>query len=62
MFELDVIDEEATWFMGFIFPGHLGEFATLPERTSLQRKIKEYLLSGKKIGVAKGYLKEEYIV
>ena len=62
MFELDVIDEEATWFLGFIFPGHAGEFETLPEKTSLQRKIKEALLSGKKIGVAKGHLKEEYIV
>lgn len=62
MFELDKIDAEATWFMGFIFPGHAGEFATLPERTSLQKKIKERLLSGKKIGVAKGHLKEEFIL
>lgn len=62
MFELDEIDEEATWFMGFIFPGYAGELETLPERTSLQKKIKETLLSEKKIGVAKGHLKEEYIV
>ena len=62
LFDLDMIDDEATWFMGFIFPGHSGEVETLPERTSLQKKIKEMLLSGKKIGVAKGHLKEEYIV
>ena len=63
MFRLDEIDTEATWFMGFIFPGHANDsIETLPEGTSLQRKIKEMLLSGKKIGVAKGHLKEEYIV
>ncbi len=62
MFELDVIDEEATWFMGFVFPGHAGEYETLPEKTSLQKKIKERLIAGKKIGVARGHLKEEYLV
>ena len=63
MFDLDVIDPEATWFMGFIYPGHAGdEIKMLPENTGLQKKAKEYLLSGKKIGVAKGHLKEEYTV
>lgn len=62
MFELDEIDEDATWFMGFVFPGHTGELKTLPEKTSLQKKIKERLLAGKKIGVAKGHLKEEFTV
>lgn len=62
MFELDEIDEEATWFMGFVFPGHAGEYETLPEKTSLQKKIKERLIAGKKIGVAKGHLKEDYVV
>jgi len=62
MFNLDMIDMEATWFMGFIFPGHSGEIETLPTGTSLQKKIKETLLSGKKIGVAKGQLKEEFIL
>ena len=62
MFELDEIDEDATWFMGFVFPGHAGELEALPEKTSLQKKIKERLLAGKKTGVAKGHLKEEYLV
>jgi len=62
MFELDEIDEEATWFMGFVFPGHEGKPETLPEKTSLQKKIKEMLLAGKKVGVAKGHLKEDYVV
>lgn len=61
LFELEVVDLEATWFMGFVFPGHAGELETLPERTGLQKRAKEYLLSGKKIGVAKGHIKEEIL-
>ena len=60
MFELDVISEDATWFMGFIFPGHENDdFEKLPEKSSLHKKAKAYLLSGKKIGVAKGHLTDE---
>ena len=62
MFELDTIDLEATWFMGLIFPGYFTELADLPEKSSLQKKAKEYLLSGKKIGVAKGHLRDEFCV
>lgn len=58
MFELDVINTEATWFMSFVFPGHSEVTENLPERTSLQRKMKAHLLEGKKVGVAKGHLKE----
>lgn len=58
MFELDVINTEATWFMSFVFPGHSEVTENLPERTSLQRKMKAHLLEGKPVGVAKGHLKE----
>ena len=58
LFEICEIDEEATWFMGWIFPGYEVIDENLPEKTSLQRKAKQYLLSGKKIGVAKGHLIE----
>lgn len=61
MFVLDEIDEEATWFMGFVFPGHAGELESLPEKTGLQKKIKERLLTGKKVGVAKGHIKKEIL-
>ena len=61
LFELDSFDTEATWFMGFIYPGHSGEYETLPEKTSLQKKAKDMLLSGKKIGTAKGHIKEEIL-
>lgn len=57
MFELEQIDLEATWFMGWIYPGFDGPLETLPENTSLQKNMKKYLLSGKKVGVAKGVWK-----
>ena len=61
LYELDSTDETATWFMGFLYPEHSGELETLPEKTGLQKRAKEYLLSGKKIGVAKGHMKEEIL-
>ena len=62
MFDLDSTDPEATWFMGFIYPGHSGNYETLPEKTSLHKNIKAMLLSGKKVGTARGHLKEEFVV
>lgn len=56
-FELDIINLEATWFMTFIYPGHETVDEGLPEKTALQRRMKAYLLEGKKVGVAKGHLK-----
>lgn len=61
LYELDEIDEDATWFMEWIFPGYDEITKALPERTSLQRNAKQYLLSGNKIGAAKGHLKEEMV-
>ena len=57
MFEIDSVDYEATWFMGWIFPGYESVDSRLPEKTSLQRRMKAYLLEGKKVGCAKGHLK-----
>lgn len=56
LFEIDMVDYDATWYMGWIFPGveKVDEF--LPEKTSLQRNMKKYLLSGRKFGIAKGHL------
>lgn len=56
LFEIDTVDYDATWYMGWIFPGieNIDEF--LPEKTTLQRKMKKYLLEGKKFGIAKGHL------
>lgn len=57
LFEIDALDYNATWYMGWIFPGAENVDELLPERTSLQRSLKEYLLAGKKFGIARGHLK-----
>lgn len=56
LFEIDSVDREATWFMGWIYPGHETVDENLPEKTTLQRELKKYLLSGKKFGIAKGHI------
>lgn len=58
LFEIDQIDREATWFLGWIYPGHDTVDENLPEKTSLQRQLKRYLLAGNKFGIAKGHLRE----
>ena len=60
LFEIDALDYNATWYMGWIFPGAENVDELLPERTSLQRSLKEYLLAGKKFGIARGHLKMTY--
>ncbi len=60
LFEIDTVDYDATWYMKWIFPGIENIDESLPEKTTLQRKMKKYLLDGKKFGVAKGHLKAEY--
>lgn len=56
LFDVDSVDYEQTWYMGWIFPGYSEVNENLPEKTTLHRKLKEYLLSGKKFGIAKGHL------
>ena len=46
--------------MGCVFPGHDIVNENLPKKTSLQKRMKAYLLEGKKIGVAKGHLKSPH--
>lgn len=57
MFEIETVDYEATWYMGWIFPGIEKVDENLPERTLLQRNLKQYLLNGNKFGIAKGHLR-----
>lgn len=57
LFEIDHVDTEATWYMGWIFPGAEQVDERLPERTTLQRNLKRYLLKGNKFGIAKGHLR-----
>lgn len=57
LFEIDTLNYDVTWYMGWIFPGYENVNESLPERTMLQRRMKKHLLDGKRFGNAKGYLK-----
>lgn len=57
LFEIDTLNYDATWYMGWIFPGHENVNESLPECTTLQRRMKKLLLDGKRFGIAKGHLK-----
>lgn len=56
MFEVDMTELDSTKFMQWVFPGYENIDENLPEKTTLQRNMKAYLLNGKKVGVAKGHL------
>lgn len=43
LFDIDSVDYEQTWYMGWIFPGYTEINENLPEKTTLHRKLKEYL-------------------
>lgn len=59
MFIIDAVDYEATWYMGWIYPGIECIDNNLPENTTLQQKLKKHLLAGNKFGIAKGHLNPE---
>lgn len=56
LFDIDYVDYNQPWYMGWIFPGYSEINDELPEKTTLQRRLKEYLLAGNKFGIAKGHL------
>lgn len=56
LFEIDIVNHDATWYRNWIFPGAGSVDTDLPEDTTLQRSLKKYLLAGNKFGVAKGHL------
>lgn len=57
LFEIESTEYESMWVLGWVFPGYESISDDLPEKTTLQKRMKEYLLSDKKVGSAKGYLK-----
>lgn len=62
LFELISVDEDSCEFMQWLYGDEeLPVDEHLPEKTSLQRKIKQRLLYGGKVGTALGVLKEEKI-
>ncbi len=57
-FVVESVDYEKQSIFQWVFPGYTEASDDLPEDTSLQRRMKKYLLEGKKVGSAKGYLKK----
>lgn len=53
-FSIEKVDEESLGFMDWIYSSRDILYDDLPEKTSLQRKVKEHLLSGGKVGWAYG--------
>lgn len=58
LFEIRETDYDTDNFMRWVFKTTCLPVQDLPENTSLQRNIKQHLLSGKKIGDALGFLIE----
>ncbi len=55
-FHIDSVDRNAVWYMDWIYPGYHEINDKLPEKTSLQRELKKYLLNGNIFGVAQGHI------
>lgn len=54
LFEVESVDYDSMAVLDWVYPGEKCEFADLSEQTSLQKKMKKFLLDGKKVGWAKG--------
>ncbi len=59
LFELQSADMESMAVLDWVFPGETVTLQDLPETTSLQKKMKLFLLNGGKIGWVKGKYKKE---
>ena len=57
LFEVDKVHWESDAVLEWVFQKRGNSLEELPEDTSLQRKMKAYLLDGGKVGEAFGYLK-----
>lgn len=57
LFEIVNVDENADDYKEWVFKKREIEIEEMPENTSLQRKMKEYVFAGGKVGIGKGYLK-----
>ncbi|MDD6810362.1 MAG: hypothetical protein PUD93_00605, partial [Lachnospiraceae bacterium] len=53
----DIFHDIKSLAMGWIFPGYDTVDDKLPEKTTLQRELKKYLLAGNKFGTARGHIK-----
>lgn len=58
LFDIARVDDEDTSYRAFVFRRADGNIADYPEKTSLQRRLKEHLLQGGRMGSALGIWKE----
>lgn len=58
-FTVESVNEDSLGVLNWVFPPHKTVSKALPERTSLQRRMKAWLLAGKKVGWAKAVLTEK---
>ena len=58
MFDIARVDEDDHSYRAFVFRRMDGDIADYPEKTSLQRRLKEHLLRGGRMGSALGIRKE----
>lgn len=63
LFTIEILGTaEDSEFMTWVFKRPDIAFEDLPENTSLQREMKKYLLSGRKLADAKGTIKADYFI
>ena len=58
LFDIESVDYESMAVLDWVYPGEKADLSELSEHTSLQRNMKKFLLSGKKVGWAEGRLKK----
>ncbi len=56
LFDTEFVDYESMAVLDWVYPGQKADLSELSENTLLQRNMKKFLLSGKKVGWAKGRL------
>ena len=61
LFDIVRVDEDDISYRAFVFRRADGDIADYPENTTLQRRLKEHLLQGGRMGSALGIRKEEMI-
>lgn len=61
LFQIESVDYDSLGALDWVFPGKRVPIADLQENTSLQKRMKKYLLGGGKVGWAKGKVKQRYL-
>lgn len=59
-FVIQHVDEESNSFLQWVYKRTDILWEELPEETTLQRNLKQYILSGKKLGEGEGYLPKKF--